>query len=495
MSIFLSASARAGVRANPSRLRLPCPGSDLRHASNSQPPSKVPSLAIYPYPYPHTYAHNTVAPYHSANQPLDIHEDIPRPCAPFSNHQGSLPEPLMTPLQDAMPFKPPQYPDADGSITLPKQRASPASSLGDLPYRRSNPSLSTLFASTASLSGSRTSSGTATPTTSALPGSVLSASSKLNGTQSPSALPPGVSDEYRSLIQRAFVPHITVLASKDTEDILRGKGFDGGFLQLLRPFGEHVPGKVTIRDSVGASKSWDDFGVRFVSPTDGLGLLTIPGRSAETANGLQDSGRPSLTSARPRPRTGGDVQQIEEVVERHLRYSEFQAHTATGFLDDNRGDGADSDSTSSPFYTLYLRRLLSGLPLTPHETFAHPSAFVIAISSRDVEPIEELRQLYARTDTGDLRLPQWVSSECLRYYVLVHEEEHGDIAKSNQMFERMKRHFGLHCHLLRLKSQQCIPSDDDSVPLPACEWISAGEELSEIQKRGMRLHIVHILSG
>jgi hypothetical protein len=75
----------------------------------------------------------------------------------------------------------------------------------------------------------------------------------------------------------------------------------------------------------------------------------------------------------------------------------------------------------------------------------------------------------------------WVNSEYLRYYVLVHDEERDDITKSMNLFEQMKRHFGLHCHLLRLRSSQCVLTDDDSVELPPCEWISAAEELARIE--------------
>jgi hypothetical protein len=300
-------------------------------------------------------------------------------------------------------------------------------------------------------------------------------------------LPPGVSDEHRTLIQRAFVPHVSVLADAETEEMIRGKGLEGGLLQLLRPFGETVPGKVTIRDSIGASKSHEDFGIRFVNPNDGLGLPSQTARGPplhiDTASGQRDSARISSSSVRPR-RVGGDVAQIEELVDRHLQYSEFNAHDPVpDYL--NQGEpAAQLDSSSSPFYTLYLRRLLSGLPTVPHETFSHPVASIIAVSSKNPNPTEEFRRLYARQRDGDLRLPQWIDNEYLRYYVLVHEEETGDVTKSSQQFDSMKRHFGLNCHLLRLKSQQCIVSDDDAVRLPTCEWMSASEELAEIQHRG-----------
>jgi hypothetical protein len=382
----------------------------------------------------------------------------------------------MTPPQDATP-KPPNYPaQLEASMILPKQRASPASSLASLPFRRSNPSLSKLFESTTSISTSRPSSGTATPTPSAVPGAVFSPGSRLSGTGTPGSLPAGVSDEHRTLIQRAFVPHIAVLADAQTEELVRGKGIEGGLLQLLRPFGEAVPGKVTIRDSIGASKSWEDFGVRFIAVDD-----AYPDLRAEAGVGQ----RTSTSSIQRKPRrTGGDVAQVEELVDKHLQYSEFNRQDpVSDYL--NKGDLApQAESTSSPFHTLYLRRLLSGLPVVPHETFSHPVAGIIAISSRNPHPIEELRRLYNRQHDGDLRFPQWVENDFLRYYVLIHDEETGDIAKSNQTFDSMKRHFGLHCHLLRLKSQPTIPSDDDSVRVPTCEWMSASEELAEIQKRG-----------
>ncbi|KAF2458995.1 ER-golgi trafficking TRAPP I complex 85 kDa subunit-domain-containing protein, partial [Lineolata rhizophorae] len=275
--------------------------------------------------------------------------------------------------------------------------------------------------------------------------------------------------EPRNLMLRGFAPRVGVVASGDTEEIVREKGVQGGFLALVRPFGEWVQGKVTVRDSHGASRTWEDYGVRFVGMGDEADV-----------GGL---------------RVGGDIGAIEEAVDRHLEYAEVRGELGEDDLDGDDGQwgGEPGSSTalasaatslsSSPFYSLYIRRLLSGLPLTSHETFAHPVACIIAISSRNPAPIEELRNLYSSTNAGIHRLPPWVNNDYLRYYVLVHDEDHDDITKSTSLYEQMKRHFGLHCHLLRLRSTQCVPSDDDSVRLPLCEWISAGEELSEIERR------------
>jgi len=262
--------------------------------------------------------------------------------------------------------------------------------------------------------------------------------------------------------------------------LLAHKGFTGGLLQLLRPYGESVSGKVTIRDSVGSSKSWEDYAVRFTKLKDGLESSRMPERrSVETPrqdiSGYLDHHFPHSSA---RLRTGGDVLFIEDDVEKHLAYAEERSEEGEDV------QLRDTSNATSPFQLLYLRRLLSGLPMTPHETFSHPVACIMAVSSRHSDPIEEFRQLSAHTSTGIERLPQWVNNDYLRYYVLIHDEEHDDVSRSTTLYEQMKRHFGLHCHLLRLRSNLCVPTDDGAVQLPDCEWISAAEELSEIQKRG-----------
>ena len=242
---------------------------------------------------------------------------------------------------------------------------------------------------------------------------------------------------------------------------------------------------MTIRDSNGASRSWEDFAVRFVGVKDGLESPRGANRNSTASAGDDRNGqRASMLEYKPaRLRSGGDVPQIEELVDRHLTFAEEQSGPfETDYINHKHTSAADPNATS-PFYLLYLRRLLSGLPVVPSETLSHPVASVIAISSRSPSPIEELRTLYESSNTGEHRLPQWVHNEFLRYYVLIHDEDYDDIQKSMSLYDQMKRHFGLHCHLLRLRSTQCVPSDDDAVKLLHCEWTAAAEELAEIVRR------------
>jgi trafficking protein particle complex subunit 8 len=381
--------------------------------------------------------------------------------------------------------------DPEASLKFPKlrdpgKRLQTSESAADLPLRRSNTALSSLFASTASLPASQAESRATSPAV----GSIQASAFIPAVSDDPSLPQPRIkdSDDPTRLIAQAFVPHVAVLASADTDAIAKEKGLPGGFLQLIRPYGDLVSGKVTIRDSNGASKTWDDYGIRFKGLKDGLSNLQLPAsrRSVDLPlKGSKDAANSSNPLDQINARTGGNIAQIEEVVDRHLSYAELQYGGLLGETQkDLVGTISGLPTSTSSFYDLYLRRLLSCIPMSPHETFSHPVGCVVAISSRSKSPIEELRRLYGSTNTGDNRMPYWVNNEYLRYYVLVHDEDHDDIAKSTALYEQMKRHFGLHCHLLRLRSAQCVHSDDDSIRLPISHWISAAEELAEIQIRG-----------
>lgn len=239
---------------------------------------------------------------------------------------------------------------------------------------------------------------------------------------------------------RAFSPVVAVYASEDTDELARGKGFNG-FAQMVRPFGERITGKVVVRDSVGASRAWDDFGVYLLD----IGQI------------VQQAARPVVTNA----------EGLEELLET--------------YMDDSADDEDARLGGMSPYYKIFLSRLLSTKQVSPHETFVHPVACVIAISSSEPTPIERLRHLYQQTSQGNRALPSYANPEYLRYYVLVHDEDRDDFTKSSALFDQMKRHFGLHCHLLRIRSQVCLPSDDGSVEVPTCEWYSTADDMARLE--------------
>ena len=279
----------------------------------------------------------------------------------------------------------------------------------------------------------------------------------------------------RNIIIRSYAPNIAVYAAPEIDELVSEKGIRGGLAALLRPFGEYVRGKVVIRDSHGLSKAWDDFGIHICDSEQ-----LLEGHSTFGSN-LQNSINVSRNEAQLAPESA--TEDIEALLATQLdRNSLFSKEALSGTSQNGSIHEVKSGSTS--LFSRYLRVLLSSNTIVPYETFNHPVACLVAVSSRNGAPIETLRQLYAATGRNNPRVPAWLGTDNLRYYVLIHDEDRDDISKSTALFDLMKRHFGLHCHLLRLRSSQCVATDDDSVRVPDCDWFSASEKQAMIHGNG-----------
>ncbi|CAF9911666.1 MAG: hypothetical protein GOMPHAMPRED_007486 [Gomphillus americanus] len=281
------------------------------------------------------------------------------------------------------------------------------------------------------------------------------------------------SDDPEKVILESFYPRLFVLASPDTEELVRLKGIYGGLAGLLRPFGERIQGNVVTRDSSGLSKSLAPFGIHFLpfhrleSPSVDSGPQRTPSMSWTNDDLMQST----IDISTSRLQEQSSV--MEGVLKNQLAMPSKKPETTVN----------PQQPLSLPYYTFYLRRLLGGRQLIPYEPYTHPVACLIAISSQSSAPLESLRDLYDSTRQGSRDLPAWLSNEFLRYYILVHDEDHDDINRSTALFDQMKRHFGLHCHMLRLRSTQCGPETQDSVELPQVSWLSATEEAADIDRR------------
>jgi len=348
----------------------------------------------------------------------------------------------MTSPTDEDPLQQPRSLASTPVLNVRKTRShrrdeSPDTSTTSLPIRSGSPPSLTSRASTITSALSRSSS----------PNGRLSLSLARFGKSSvasPLGTPSESYDDTRSLLVRAFSPMVAVYASPETDGLARRKGIKNGFVDLMRPYGDRITGKVVVRDSTGASRAWEDFGVHF-----------------------HDLG--GLVQNTPPRKNDGPLENLEELLEQYVTHVSPEDEPTNGLTE------------MSPYYRLLLSRLMTSQSTSPHETFQHPVATVIAICSATPAPIETLRGLYSQTAQGTRALPPYANPEYLRYYVLVHDEDRDDFSKSSALFDQMKRHFGLHCHLLRLRSSPCSPSNHDSEETAAPEWLSAAEDLSRLE--------------
>ncbi|KAL8972597.1 MAG: hypothetical protein Q9183_000455 [Haloplaca sp. 2 TL-2023] len=292
-------------------------------------------------------------------------------------------------------------------------------------------------------------------------------------------------DAPRQTIVESFAPRIALFASEDTDAIAREKGFIRGFYSLLRPFAEYIPGKVVIRDSVGASKAWEDFSIRLIEYNQISS--TAPSSEDRTSKDPEDSSHPPSASVIHDQQTP-----VDAVVDTWLRSQEADLQVPTELVaGENLVRSRVERSTAT--HGLYLRKLLSNSAQVPYETFSHPVACMIAVSSRSPDPLEKIRHLYSASGHGNAQIPPWVAVDYLRYYVLVHDEDRDDITTSTALFDLMKRHFGLHCYLLRIRSVQCGETKSPTVQLPQCYWMSAQEEFENSEESGMYSHAHHLI--
>ncbi|KAL8723524.1 MAG: hypothetical protein Q9225_000159 [Loekoesia sp. 1 TL-2023] len=289
------------------------------------------------------------------------------------------------------------------------------------------------------------------------------------------------SEDLRETILASFSPRVAFLASEDTDDIAKEKGFARGFYNLLRPFGEQVLGKVVVRDSVGASKAWENFGIRLIQYEQvprAAALSTDHEQSKQQDDSQAIGGEIPHSPSLSAETEGKDP--VDAILNHSLRSARTRAHDPF----DENGDHVrelQAPGKSSSAYLLYLRKLLSEAFQGPYETFSHPVACIIAVSSRSQGPLETIRQLYSASGRANAEIPPWVGVDYLHYYVLVHDEDRDDVTKSTALFDLMKRHFGLHCYLLRIRSGLCAETDNDSFRMPQSEWRSAAEEQMDLE--------------
>lgn len=265
--------------------------------------------------------------------------------------------------------------------------------------------------------------------------------------------------ECKRIIARSFSPGISVASSADTEELCRDMGFDS-LLHILKPFGDKVSGRVTVRDSQSVSNSYEDFAVRFIPRVLSHQEIRVPDVSVPQslhkpgAPQLNSLSSPTLTSPLSSPTlNAGSIRGISVSplaasygLSRQLfRLEDLESLVKAGIND------MGNDITAERINDLYLKffsSVLASQPLSPFESFGHPVAGIIVISSRNETPIDTLSALYKQSH--DPLIPDFVDKDYLRYYVLMHDEQRDSLDKSVALFEKMKRHFGIHCHLMRV---------------------------------------------
>jgi len=177
-------------------------------------------------------------------------------------------------------------------------------------------------------------------------------------------------------------------------------------------------GKVNIRDSQALTLPVDDFTVRFID------FNYYAQQGGGVVNGKDEHQGPyAPKKSMPNYFPGGDLAVLERLMEHRI---ELVREAEMKIADDDTVEAGKLASGIGE-YSVFLRRVLSAIPLTAHETFAHPVACILAVSSRNPEPIDALLGLYNTTNNAPI--PRYIDSGFLRYYVLIHDDDNDDFEK------------------------------------------------------------------
>ncbi|RHZ88010.1 hypothetical protein Glove_26g15 [Diversispora epigaea] len=245
--------------------------------------------------------------------------------------------------------------------------------------------------------------------------------SELSRSSTPSLSVFNQSNSPKDFVTRVLSPRIAVISSQDADQVCQVNNFPD-FLTLIKPFGERIEGRVTAMDSQGLKIPIENFTVRFAN------LTSLQQPDFQMISQILTE---KVKSIRSKTQDLPNITTKSDVKERYLEAN----------LDD-----------LTPWYAEYRRLFFTFTGVSEHETFEHPVACIIAISSSNKDPINTLSQMYSVTIPSPLFDKGFMDTTILKYYVLLHDNHKVSLEHSEAVFEKMKRSFGLHCHLLKLNS-------------------------------------------
>ncbi|KAF9934889.1 Trafficking protein particle complex 8 [Linnemannia zychae] len=226
----------------------------------------------------------------------------------------------------------------------------------------------------------------------------------------------------RELVSRVMSPRVAVIASQGATELCQANHIPS-LVDLLRPFGEQIEGRVTVHVPMGLPSAIDNFTLRFTE----MDQLEEPD-SKTSDRWLEEVVRAAAHGFEDRYKIRGK----EQVTNEYLN-----APAGRVF----------------PWYWKYRDLLLSTGGASDHETFDHPVATIVAISSLSPDPISEIHQLNNMSTPAVAFDRAYIDPTTLKYYVLIHDNSKGNIDNAMDILDKMRRTFGLHCHLLRINSE------------------------------------------
>lgn len=154
----------------------------------------------------------------------------------------------------------------------------------------------------------------------------------------------------------------------------------------------------------------------------------------------------------------------------HRKLSTYQAESGLAFAETEESDvnlGQYREvpiSTLTPWFADTRDMVLHARSISYHETFGHPLAVILVVSSSSSDPMNAFASLFEASqahahETFNKR--PYVDPLVFRYYVLLHDVSKSgtDLAESLALLDNVKKTYGLHCCLLSVNSAGSTSAD------------------------------------
>ncbi|KAL3839351.1 hypothetical protein ACJIZ3_023942 [Penstemon smallii] len=105
------------------------------------------------------------------------------------------------------------------------------------------------------------------------------------------------------------------------------------------------------------------------------------------------------------------------------------------------------------WFQTFNKQLVDAVSFSEHESFDHPVACLVAVSSKDQEHIDKLVDLFDTNQLPSLLNDGAMDPKILKYFLLVHDNQDDILEKSTGILTEMRSTFGAHdCRMLCINS-------------------------------------------
>lgn len=272
-------------------------------------------------------------------------------------------------------------------------------------------------------------------------------------------------------IHTALSPRVAVLCSPDVDRVVQLNGIPD-LPTLLRPFESSVQ-RLSVRTSQLETRICDRFPLRF----DPYSLF-----NADAAHAISSSNAQAPPNASALDRSHQELldrvnhliaanikkwdaqvpttptsPSLPHQLHRHDQHQDANAHDDTCQVLDETLVQLQQRSIEdiTPWFTAVQQLVFGQRTIAKHDSFSHPVAVLLAVSSTSPDPMNDFAKLYeASSHPSPFPAHPYINPDTLKYYVLIHDvrTSGADLTSSKEILEQIKKTYGLHCCLLAINS-------------------------------------------